>query len=301
MRTYQACGALLVTVVAAFALPVLSACEEPLGGPPAADGGHLTGAAGTGLGTGLPCDVQAIIENRCITCHDGNSRPPKLLNFDDLVAMSTKDPSLSRAAVSVDLMKGNSMPPRPAAQPEPDEIASFEDWVKAGTPRNAEACTDPPPSSSPAPSGDAGATADAGGTCTSGKMWTMGNTGSPLMHPGAACNACHQQNGGPNLRFGGTVYPTQHEVNECNGAAPPPQLTVTVTDSRDRAFTATVNEAGNFLLQVGGGPPPRAPFRASVSNGTKARAMKGSVTSGDCNSCHTTAGANGAPGRILAP
>jgi predicted CXXCH cytochrome family protein len=29
--------------------------------------------------------------------------------------------------------------------------------------------------------------------------------------------------------------------------------------------------------------------------------MVGKVTSGDCNSCHTTAGANGAPGRILVP
>ena len=31
------------------------------------------------------------------------------------------------------------------------------------------------------------------------------------------------------------------------------------------------------------------------------RAMLGSVTSGDCNSCHTQDGRNGAPGRVLAP
>jgi hypothetical protein len=300
MRIYQACGAIVVISAVALAVAALPGCQEPLGGAPGTDAGQLTGAAGTGLGTGLPCDVQAVIENRCIACHDGNSRPPKLLNFDDLVAMATKDASLSRAVVSVDLMKGQAMPPRPAVQAEPDEIASFEDWVNAGTPRNAEACTDPPPPPASKPSTDAG-TADAGGTCTSGKSWTMGNTGSPLMHPGAACNACHQQNGGPNLRFGGTVYPTLHEVNECNGVAPPPQLTVTVTDSRDRTFPMLVNAAGNFSLKVGGGPAPRAPFRASLSDGTKTRAMKGSVTSGDCNSCHATAGANGAPGRILAP
>jgi predicted CXXCH cytochrome family protein len=29
--------------------------------------------------------------------------------------------------------------------------------------------------------------------------------------------------------------------------------------------------------------------------------MNGTVNSGDCNGCHTVAGANGAPGRILAP
>jgi predicted CXXCH cytochrome family protein len=29
--------------------------------------------------------------------------------------------------------------------------------------------------------------------------------------------------------------------------------------------------------------------------------MSGAVTAGDCNSCHTEQGANGAPGRIMAP
>jgi predicted CXXCH cytochrome family protein len=29
--------------------------------------------------------------------------------------------------------------------------------------------------------------------------------------------------------------------------------------------------------------------------------MVGTVTSGDCNGCHTAAGAQNAPGRILAP
>jgi hypothetical protein len=74
-----------------------------------------------------------------------------------------------------------------------------------------------------------------------------------------------------------------------------------VVDSRDRAFTMAVNDAGNFLLEPGGGPPPRAPFRARVTDGTKVRAMNGTVTSGDCNSCLTVAGLNGAPGRIMAP
>jgi mono/diheme cytochrome c family protein len=291
-------GAITAALVATLATAASSACDTYEPSPSEeSDAGNRLGPAGTGLVTGLPCDVQAIIENRCIACHDGSDTPPKLLDYDDLVASSTKDPAKARVVIAVELMKGNAMPPRPAAQPEPDEIASFETWIMNGAPRNSEACTDPPPPS-PRPPGDGGVAA----TCTSGTMWTMGSQGSPLMHPGAACNACHQVEGGPNLRFAGTVYPSLHEVDACNGVAPPPQLTVSITDARGRVFDMNVNEAGNFFLRsLTGGPPPRPPFKARVTDGTKTREMNGSVTSGDCNSCHTRAGANGAPGRILAP
>jgi hypothetical protein len=266
--------------------------------------GGLEGPAGTGLNTGLPCDVQAVIENRCIACHDGSGDPPKLLDYASLTAPSIKNPSESRAVVAVELMEGQAMPPRPAVPPTAEEIGYFAAWVKAGLPRETKACTDPPPPSpTPTTSPDAGGSGDGGSACPGGTMWTQGDQGSPLMHPGAACNACHQVKGGPNLRFAGTVYPTLHEVVDCSGAAPPPQLNVIVTDSRNQTFTLPVNAAGNFLLeaQQGGGPPPRAPFKATVTDGKVTRTMNGSVTSGDCNSCHTVTGANGAPGRILAP
>jgi mono/diheme cytochrome c family protein len=57
--------------------------------------------------------------------------------------------------------------------------------------------------------------------------------------------------------------------------------------------------SGNFFIQ--GGPPLKAPYTAKLSDGAKTRAMVGKVTSGDCNSCHTKDGLNGAPGRILVP
>lgn len=292
MRIERAFGFIAAAVAgtALTACPSSDSSSEP-------DAGGLNGAAGTGEGTGLPCDVQAVLENRCIACHDGRDAPPRLLNFDDLIATATKDPRKSRAAVSVELMKGSAMPPRPAVRPEADEIESFEIWVAAGTPRNATACTTPPPRLPPA---NAGGT-DAGGVCTSGKTWTQGDQPSALMHPGHACNACHQVRGGPNLRFAGTVYRTLRESNDCNGVAPPPPVKITVTDARERVFEMTANEAGNFFLESAGGPPPRAPFKVVLTDGTKTRAMEGTVTSGDCNSCHTAAGANGAPGRVLAP
>jgi hypothetical protein len=46
---------------------------------------------------------------------------------------------------------------------------------------------------------------------------------------------------------------------------------------------------------------PHPPLEAVVSDGNKTRAMVGTVTSGDCNSCHTVNGANGARGRIVVP
>jgi hypothetical protein len=72
---------------------------------------------------------------------------------------------------------------------------------------------------------------------------------------------------------------------------------VNVTDSRNQTFRLPVNTAGNFLTTA----KVRPPLRAEVTDGKNTRKMSGSVTSGDCNSCHTVAGANGAPGRILAP
>ncbi len=260
------------------------------------------GSAGTGLATGLPCDVQAIIENRCIACHDGNTAgAPKMLDYADLLKPSSSAPSKSIAVLSLERMKSTTspMPPPPAVGPDAEEIQTFQEWVDAGTPKGA-VCTEPPPDGGALDAGDLpDAGADAGNGCVSGKMWTNGNQGSAMMHPGVACNACHQVMGGPNLRIAGTAYRAPHDVNDCNGAAPPPTVTVTITDSKGKTATANVNAAGNFDIQ--GGQKLTAPYSASLSDGAKTRKMNGKVTSGDCNSCHTAAGINGAPGRILIP
>lgn len=276
---------------------------EQLPGDPGT--GTEEGPAGTGLNTNLPCDVQAILENRCIACHDGKTAVA-MLKYSDLVAPAPSDPSKTLAQQALLRMQSdtNPMPPPPAVPPEEDEIESFRAWVEAGLPRETMSCTDPPPDAGTDPdpvdaSTDGG---DAGSVCTSGTYWTLGNAGSPLMHPGMACNACHQQAGGPNLRIAGTVFPTLRDPDDCNGKGPPPQLTVIVTDRDNRNFNLQVNAAGNFvyenrLFQR----PPRPPLRARVTDGTNTRQMMGTVTSGDCNSCHTAQGRNGAPGRILAP
>ena len=284
-----------------------SADDTEAGVPADTEGGAVLppsgapeGPAGTGLATGLPCDVQAVLENRCLACHGGQmTGVPPMLNYDDMMAKSKVDPTKTLAQLSLDRMKSatSPMPPPPAAAPDPDEIQTFADWVTAGTPKGA-ACTDPPPAATDggtlADGGDAGSTAL---KCTSGTTWTMGNTKSPLMHPGFACNACHQVLGGPNLRVAGTVYPSLHEPNDCNGKGPPPNLTVIITDKVGRVTTLPVNAAGNFDTLVKILPP----YKAKVTDGVTTRAMTGSVTAGDCNSCHTEVGVNGAPGRVMAP
>ncbi|AKU99551.1 hypothetical protein AKJ09_06215 [Labilithrix luteola] len=255
------------------------------------------GPAGSGLNTKLPCDVQALLENRCIGCHSGNS-PPPLLTYADLVAPSRSNPQKTMAQVAVERLRSatSPMPPPPAAPPAEDEIVAFENWVKAGT-KSGTPCTPPVV--------DAGAPGTTNPTvplvCTSGQMWTgQESDREPEMHPGGACNTCHQVKGGPNFRIAGTVYPTLHEPDDCMGVDPRGgPLVVIVTDARNRDFQIPVQEGGNFSLPLQIAPPFKARVRNFVSD--KVREMKGSVTSGDCNACHTGQGKNGAPGRIMAP
>jgi mono/diheme cytochrome c family protein len=245
-----------------------------------------------GPGSGLPCEVQGVIEKRCIVCHRDSS-PPPLRTYDDLIAKSPTNPTKTMAEMAIEEMKAERMPPPPARSPEDDEILAFETWVNGGTKRNPVSCTAP---------SDAGTGTDAGGgggqgKCTSGETWTGGDNGSPLMHPGAACNGCHQVSGGPSFRVAGTVFPTLHEPIDCNGSGTNPPLTVGILDADGNTTAMSVNEAGNFYTTE----TLTFPLRVAVYDGNSTRVMRGTVPSGDCNSCHTAKGNNGAPGRIMPP
>jgi hypothetical protein len=251
--------------------------------------GIVEGGAGTGAATGLPCDIQQLLEIRCIACHSTSMR---LLTYADLLAKSASNPSNNMAQESLNRMKGvgNLMPPKPAVPPTAVEIATFSAWVSGGTPMGP-ACTN---------AVDGGVGVDAGpnpyntpSVCTSNKYWNGGNSMS--MRPGEACQACHQKQGGPNYSIAGTVYPTAHEPLDCNGS--PGGMNVVVTDKNNKVVTIPVNNVGNFATNAA----VTAPFFVTVTAGNKTRPMIGSLTAGDCNSCHTPNGANGAPGRIMAP
>ncbi|SRR5258706_14672851 len=131
--------------------------------------------------------------------------------------------------------------------------------------------------------------------CTSGVHWKMGNQRSPLMYPGRACNACHEMGiDTPRFAASGTVYATGHEPDNCNGAI---AATVEVTDATGGSFSAVTNDAGNFSINA----TLAFPIHAKVVVMGSARSMVGAVMTGDCNSCHTEAGIQMAPGRIVLP
>lgn len=115
------------------------------------------------------------------------------------------------------------------------------------------------------------------------------------MHPGRACISCHEQAGGPQLTIAGTVYPTAHEPDDCDGVAGSVQ--VVITDADGATQTLRVNSAGNFYSAAA----VAMPFHAKVVSGGQERAMSAAQTTGDCNGCHTVDGASSAPGRIMAP
>lgn len=127
-----------------------------------------------------------------------------------------------------------------------------------------------------------------GSVCTSMKTWN-GNTGA-AMAPGYPCIACHF------FSIAGTIYPTAHEPNNCDGASLG-GVSVVVTGADGQTLTITPNSAGNFYATSA----ISSPFTAKVVSDNGTRAMMTAQTSGDCNSCHTNPGANGAPGRIMLP
>jgi hypothetical protein len=190
---------------------------------------------------------------------------------------------------SLERITDASMPPKPAEPLDADEVAVFKAWVDANTPKGDAACTTAPPPLAL----DGGASTPS--VCTSKTTWKGGDEGDPNMHPGGACITCHTIKGGPAFKVAGTVFPTLHEPNDCNGDPQP--INVVVTDARGKDTTLQTNGVGNFFTRT----KIAAPFKVKLVNGAKTRAMNGTLTAGDCNSCHTEKGANGAPGRIMAP
>lgn len=136
--------------------------------------------------------------------------------------------------------------------------------------------------------------------CTSQSHWPNGPSGSPVMNPGETCISCHRDEGGPDFAVAGTVYPTLHEPDDCNGVdGDETPVTVVVEDSFGRSYEAKANRAGNFFIAAN--VELSFPIRARVIADGKERAMKRTVATGNCNSCHTTRGTFSAPGRVQAP
>ena len=257
------------------------------------------GDAGPVTLSGLPCDVANVLATHCVSCHTtplvGGATMP-LRSYADLTAMSTAHPGQTHAERSIARMHDavSQMPPLPASAIPAADIAVLETWVAAGAPMgecmNVIDPFDVPP------------------TCTSGMTWNyptgdVSRTLRPSMFPGRACLTCHQAEREAFYGAGivaGTVFPTGHEPDNCNGGPTGGgPIDVEITGADGRVAHLTPNAVGNFYTT-------RAvvtPYTARVTQDGRERAMLTPQTNGDCNSCHTQSGAGTppAPGRILLP
>jgi hypothetical protein len=257
----------------AFSL-VFAACKQDWSQP---------GGPDAGASTGLPCDVQAVLADRCWSCHGAppsGGAPMSLMTYGDLMRSDANGSRYIDRAITRMQDSAKPMPPLPAAAATTTEISTLQAWVAAG-----------------ATMGSCGATGgdplNAAPTCTSGLTW-FGEDG-PMMDPGRTCISCHASSfEAPKFTIAGTVYPTGHEPDNCYGTN---TVSVQITDANGGTMTLTPNAAGNFYSIAA----VAFPIQAKVIAGGKERVMTAAQPSGDCNTCHTQTGASMAPGRIVVP
>lgn len=260
-----------------------------------AGGNDAGGGTGTGVAGDLPCDVAAVITNNCLSCHAGSSPQGSvsLVSYADLTGPSPADPGSTVLARSLVRMRDATSPMPPTGMLADADIAVLQAWSDAGAPKGD--CGSTPPPTDP--------------VCTSGATWTGGCEASKDMHPGFGCIGCHTNPGAqpgcdvdpgepaPTLGVAGTVFSTLREKDDCY-ATDVSGATVVITDANNQKYTLPVRGYGNFYLEE---IVPAFPIRAEVQMGGKTAAMKDAVDTGDCNTCHTVMGSDGAPGRIVPP
>jgi hypothetical protein len=278
----------------------LDAANPPSGNAGTTGAGAASGAGGTSAttaGDAFPCEIATFLANRCLGCHSDppTKGVPMALTTPGAFTQPSTEDGKDVAQLSVERLHADAgvMPPKPEQPATADEIAAFEAWVNAGLPAGSCTSEDGGPVT-PSPF-------DVPETCTSNSTWKGGNHESPLMHPGVACIACHTEQHGPRFAFAGTVFPTAHEPDDCNGASKSASgsgAVVEVTDANGKVYTMKVNAVGNFYSSAKG---VAMPYTAVVKVGDAIREMKTPADTGDCNSCHTQDGTKDAPGRIVLP
>jgi mono/diheme cytochrome c family protein len=252
-------------------------------------------------GSALPCDVATTLAP-CQACHGSpptESAPFTLQSYADLTQTSPQYPDQTVAQRVVARMQDPNfpMPPHPLGPTPQADIDTVQAWIDSGyaVPPGTATCAPPTGATDPFATDP---------VCTNGMYNTQ--QANVSMFPGEACVSCHVDKGGPKLAFAGTVYPTAHEPNDCKGVL----ITgaqINVTDSTQKTFTTDVQGNGSFYMYASpqkGGILFTPPYTVKLTYQGRERDMTGLVTpptDGDCNSCHTETGMNGAPGRILLP
>jgi mono/diheme cytochrome c family protein len=228
-----------------------------------------------------------------------------LLTREDFLAPSPVDPSKTIAERALSRMRDPLAPMPPSGQLAPEQVEAFAAWLAAGLPERSCAATD-------AGAPDAG---PAELTCSSDNWLPTplddGSTASDFMAPGMACIACHLglnfagQNplglthGEHVYDFMGTVFAAPHERDLCAPRLPTDATVEILSVDGGLVVRLPVNAGGNFQGNAPAGKP--SAFRARLVTAAGARAMGVGQASGDCNTCHTAEGREGAPGRIFLP
>ena len=257
--------------------------------------------AGNPITTGVPCDVATILDTYCASCHGvtpAGGAPSRLVTYADLTKPSVSNGANTEAEEALVRMKDTKSPMPPGSpKPSASEIATFEAWVTGGAAQGAS-CGGTDPDGGTVPTGDAGPNPyNTPLKCTSNQTWFLFNNAT--MRPGDTCINCHItqkkcSKTACKFTIAGTVYPSAHEPNNCNGIT---GSTVVVTDANGTTVNLATNSVGTFTSTAA----LVAPFTVKVTNGSKTRVMVGKAPNGDCNSCHTATGTQNAPGRIMAP
>ena len=122
---------------------------------------------------------------------------------------------------------------------------------------------------------------------------------SAWMEPGGDCIGCHASGEGPSFLVAGTVMGASADDTNCAGIA---GVMVRLTGADGTSIELTTNESGNFFTRLSA-TSLVFPYHAEIMrNGATSQMLTPrTATETSCNVCHTASGANGAPGRIVAP
>ncbi len=105
-------------------------------------GGGSSGTAGPSA-NGLPCDVDAVLQANCRTCHTDPPQygaPMPLVTYADTQAPAKSDPSKRVADLMNVRIHDPTAPMPPTGILASDSLQVLDDWLGAGTPKSSETC-----------------------------------------------------------------------------------------------------------------------------------------------------------------
>jgi hypothetical protein len=98
---------------------------------------------GTASARGLPCDVQAVIDEHCGECHGDSPKfgaPMPLWSIDDVLVPATSDPTRAVFELMGDRLVDPQSPMPPTTELPATDLATLQAWIDAGAPDDDAHC-----------------------------------------------------------------------------------------------------------------------------------------------------------------